>query len=55
MFQKEVSTGTERERRDGWEGAEEALVVAVVGYAVGAGGVVVYKAEVVGAGGERCG
>jgi hypothetical protein len=32
-------------------GAEEALVVAVVGDAVGAGGVVVYEAEVEGAAG----
>lgn len=49
VFQEEVSAGTEREGRDGGHGAQEALVVAVVGYAVCAGGVVVYEAEVVGA------
>ena len=49
VFQEEVAAGAEREGRDGGRGAEEALVVAVVGYAVCACGVVVYEAEVVGA------
>lgn len=47
MFHEEITLGAEREGGDGRARAEEALVVAVVGYAVGAGGVVVDEAEVV--------
>ena len=55
MLHEEIAFCAEREGGDGWGGTEEALVVAVVGDAVGAGGVVVYEAEVVGGGGEDLG
>ena len=55
MFHEEIAFCAEGEGGDGGVGAEEALVVAVVGYAVRARGVVVYEAEVVGCGREDFG
>lgn len=47
MFHQEIPPGTEREGRDARVRAEEAFVVAVVGDAVVAVGVVVDQAEIV--------
>lgn len=55
MLHAEVSRCAEGERGDRGVGTEEALIVAVVGYAVCAVGVVVDKAEVVGCSGEYLG
>ena len=41
MLHAEIALGTEREGRDTGQGAEKSLVVAVVGYAVGARGIVI--------------
>jgi hypothetical protein len=46
VFQEKVTLGAETERCDRGKAPEEALVIAVVGDAVCAGGVVVYEAEV---------
>ena len=48
MFHTEISLCAEGETGNGRRRAEETLVVTVVGYAVCAGSVVVYQAEVVG-------
>ena len=55
MLHAEVPNRAEGERGDCGVGAEESLVVAVVGYAVRAVGVVVDEAEVVGSAGEYFG
>lgn len=55
MLHAEVSGCAEGERGDRWVGAEKALIVAVIGYAVCAIGVVVDEAEIVGCSGEDFG
>lgn len=55
MFHAKVSRCAEGERGDRGVGTEEALIVAMVGYAVGTVGVVVDEAEIVGRSGEDLG
>ena len=47
MFHAEVSSCTEGERGDGGVRTEETFVVAMVGYAVGAGCIIIHQAKVV--------
>ena len=41
MLHAEIALGTKREGRDTGHGAEKSLVVAVIGYTVGARGIVI--------------
>lgn len=47
MLHAEIALGSKREGRDTGHGAEKSFVVAVIGYTVGARGIVIDEAEVV--------
>jgi hypothetical protein len=53
MFHVEISTSAQRETRYRWKRAQEPLVVAVIGDAVAAAGVIVHEAEVKDTAGSR--
>lgn len=47
MFHEKVSLGAQRQGRDGWIGAKEALVIAMIRDAVRTRRIVVYEAEII--------